>query len=242
MIVYKLTDLKGRSYGGTQWGENVIHTATGKGLKFCSPDLIHAYAHPLLAVLLNPLHANFDALLLWEAEGEVVASDHGLKLGFKTLTILHSVAVPQVTTQQRVRFAILCALTRWTPPTWADWARKWLDGTDCSRESAKAMLSRLEKTPIEHGRVGWAAALAVSASAVGAVVAALMAAEIAEAAEPTLESSVVVVTEVVGVTKAVAVKTEALTLVAAEAVVAAASIVETPLDLVALAEQACRES
>ena len=107
--VYKLTDDKNQTHGGTQWGKGVTHKAKGRGEELCTEDVIHAYKHPLLAVLLNPIHADFDKVRLWEAEGEIVIDD-GLKLGCKALTILKRIRVPKVTTEQRVRFAILCAL------------------------------------------------------------------------------------------------------------------------------------
>lgn len=31
MIKYKLTNQKSQTYGQTQWGENITHTASGRG-------------------------------------------------------------------------------------------------------------------------------------------------------------------------------------------------------------------
>ena len=68
LTLYKLTNENGQTYNKTQWGEGVVHTADGTG-NLCSKRWIHAYADPLLAVLLNPIHANFHNPQLWEAEG-----------------------------------------------------------------------------------------------------------------------------------------------------------------------------
>jgi len=82
--LYKLTDQQGRTRPGganeTQWGEGVTHTAPGKGA-LCTEAYIHAYTHPLLAVLLNPIGGNYEDPLIWESEGIVERDDHGLKVG-----------------------------------------------------------------------------------------------------------------------------------------------------------------
>jgi hypothetical protein len=113
MIVYKLTDKDGRSHGDTQWGENVTHEGTGKG-ELCGPGYIHWYSDPLLAVMLNPIHGAFDpeTMRLWRADNHdsKTLTDHGLKGGSVKLTTLHEIPVPTVTTEQRVKFAILCTL------------------------------------------------------------------------------------------------------------------------------------
>ena len=80
MLLYKLTDAQAQTHGDTQWGDNVEHTAPGTG-PLCSAGWIHAYTDPLLAVLLNPIHAKFSSPRLWEADGDVGATDHGLKVG-----------------------------------------------------------------------------------------------------------------------------------------------------------------
>ena len=62
--LYKLTDARGYTRRFTHWGEGITHTAQGKGTNMCSPDVIHAYEHPLLAVFMNPIHRNFQSPLL----------------------------------------------------------------------------------------------------------------------------------------------------------------------------------
>ena len=109
MKLYKLTDKNDKTYNKTQWGENVTHEATGEG-DLCTEGWFHAYTHPLLAVLLNPIHANLSNPHLWEAEGEIGNDDHGLKVGCKKLTTIKRLNLPEITSEQIVRFAILCAL------------------------------------------------------------------------------------------------------------------------------------
>jgi len=51
--------------------------------------------------------------------------------------------MPQVTTEQRVRFAILCVLAVYHDPEFARWAEAWLSGVDRSAESAQAAQSTM---------------------------------------------------------------------------------------------------
>ena len=158
--LYKLTDAAGRTRNNTQWGPGVTHSGTGTG-DLCSEGWIHAYTHPLLAVLLNPIHANFAEPRLWEAEGDVALDDRGLKVGCKTLTTLREAPVPAVTLEQRVRFGILCARKVCADPTWLTWAERWLSGEDRSKENARVAAVVIAAHAIDEGSC--AAAMAADA-------------------------------------------------------------------------------
>ncbi len=62
--LYKLTAYLGRTRAGEDneltWAVGVEHKTAGTGTRLCTADVIHAYEHPLIAVLMNPLHADFD--------------------------------------------------------------------------------------------------------------------------------------------------------------------------------------
>lgn len=146
MRLYKLTDRDGQTHGGTQWGEGIEHTAPGTG-DLCSSGWIHAYtgsetdpgAGALLAVLLNPIHSDFRNPRLWEADGDVGKTDAGLKVGCTRLRTMWEIPAPELTTNQRVRFAVLCALAT-CPETsqgarFREWANSWLNGTDRSAQA-----------------------------------------------------------------------------------------------------------
>jgi len=140
-MIYKLTDAAWQTYGGIQWGPGVTHEAD-RSLPptLCTAGVIHAYTHPLLAVLLDPIHGQYgEGARLWEAQGRVVARDNGLKVGCRSLTTRRQIEVPAVTTVDRIRFALLCALaaTPNTPDTpdasaWREWADGWLAGANRS--------------------------------------------------------------------------------------------------------------
>ncbi len=148
--VWKLTDQLGRTYNDTQWGPGIEHSAPGDG-PLCSSAWIHGYRDPILGVLLNPIHANFDRPRLWRCEA-IVGIDDGTKLGCTWLRTVEEVPLPEVTTEQRVRFAILAAKQVCTDERWLAWAEGWLSGQDRSYEppSRTATAERPERatTPI----------------------------------------------------------------------------------------------
>ena len=126
MELIKLTDAKGRTYGNTQWGENVTHEVQWSG-QFCGPGCIHAYQDLYVALLLNPIHAAFDKPRAWKAEGEVLTSDKGLKFGTTKLTTISEIfPLPKISNIQRVTFGILCVKQVYQDHGWIIWADKWL--------------------------------------------------------------------------------------------------------------------
>jgi hypothetical protein len=131
--LYKLTDQQGYTRRGQTneclWGEGITHSATGHG-GLCTAGVIHAYEHPLLAVFMNPIHANLRNPLLWECEGEIFVREGQLKCGCKKLTTCSKISLPSITLEQRVRIAIYCALAVYKEKHFVTWAEKWLNGTD----------------------------------------------------------------------------------------------------------------
>ena len=136
-ILYKLTNEKYQTYGATQWGPGITHRVSGDG-DLCGPGWIHAYTHPLLAVLLNPIHAGFGNPILWLGDGDVGKMDYGLKVGCTRFTTIKVVSLPQIFVEQKVCFGILCALVVCFDPAFVDWANKWLTGEDRSEAAARA--------------------------------------------------------------------------------------------------------
>ena len=135
MKLYKLTDKDGWTRNGTLWGPGVSHSGTGEG-ELCGPGWIHAYEHPLIAVLMNPLHADFKNPRLWEAEGEIAIRDGQLQCGCKTLTTIREIPLPEITAEMWVRFAILSAKDVCACRAWNAWADRWLSGEDRTQSAA----------------------------------------------------------------------------------------------------------
>jgi len=141
MKLYKLTDEKNQTWDKCQWGKNVTHKASGKG-GLCSEGWIHAYEHPLLAVLHNPIHGNYDpeTMHLWECKttDKNPKRDGQLKLGVRNLTTKKQIPLPAINITQRIAYGILCAKKVYHEKSWNKWADNWLSGKDRAEASAAA--------------------------------------------------------------------------------------------------------
>jgi hypothetical protein len=142
MKVYKLTDPDGKTRNDTQWGPGVTHEIRyGTDKMLCSSSWLHAYQHPLLAVLMNPVHASFSHPRLWVARAQgKIRRDGQAKMGCKKLTTVKEIPLPQVTDEQRLAFGMLCALSVKQPLEWKKWARSWLRGNRGTVDEARQMI------------------------------------------------------------------------------------------------------
>lgn len=137
MILYKLTDENMRTPKDAQWELGVWRETSGNGA-IGDSSWLHAHSDPLLAVLLNPAHADFSSPRLFEAEGDgAFRDDRGLKCGVTRMRLVRELPMPVVTTEQRVRFAILCALEVYHDSAWVTWANNWLSGADRTSATAR---------------------------------------------------------------------------------------------------------
>ena len=170
--LYKLTNGDGQTRGGTQWGPGMSHSGTGEG-GLCGPGWIHAYEHPLIAVLLNPIHADLKNPRLWEAEGEIAIRDGQLKCGCTTLTTIREIPLPKITTEMRVRFGILSSKEVCAHRGYNAWADKWLSGEDRSAAAAAKAAAAAAKAAYDttgaaqaaYDAAAWAAEAAEAAAA-----------------------------------------------------------------------------
>ena len=135
-ILCKLTNQELQTYNKTQWVINEWQSAAGEG-ELCSESWLHGYEHPLLAVLLNPIHANIATPRLFAIEvGDKVLNDAGLKFGSNKMRLTHELELPQVTLEQRIKFGILCALEVCQDAAFVTWATGWVSGEDRSQKAA----------------------------------------------------------------------------------------------------------
>ena len=136
--LYKLTNAKMQTHNQTQWVLGEWRKTDGAG-DLCGPGWLHAYADPLLAVLLNHAHANFNpgTMRLFKAAGRgKFKNDRGLKCGVTELRIVEEITVPVVTVDQKIAFGILCTTRVYKDKAWRVWARGWLSGRDRSYAAA----------------------------------------------------------------------------------------------------------
>jgi hypothetical protein len=138
VFVYKLTDENDQTHGGCQWGPGVVQQTDGSG-ELCGPGWIHVYDDPLLAVLHNPIHGNFDLATahLWECKTNGIRKDdHGIKAGYTEVCTIHRIELPEITDVQKTAYGILCAWFVYHDDRWRKWARRWLSGDNRSESLA----------------------------------------------------------------------------------------------------------
>jgi hypothetical protein len=165
-IRYKLTTKSRTTHGGFK--------IPRKGVWFYPADreskpqpstntVLHHYAHPALALLFNPIHANIENPRLFEIEIDEECDTDGLKGWCRAQRIIRELPPPEITTVQRVAFAIYCAYPT-ASAGWRTWADKWLSGEDRSSEAAWAAEAAAEAAEA----AAWAAEAAAEAAAAAA--------------------------------------------------------------------------
>jgi len=158
MKLYKITNIDGKTRAGEineiKWGDGVTHKATGTGEELCSDGFIHAYEYSYIAVLMNPVHGNYNPFLLWEAEGDIAIRDGQIKCGCKELTTIRQIPIPILTKEQIIEIAIRCAMEVYIEPSFVQWANNWLYNVDRTIETAAAWAVR-EWAVAERGWLTW---------------------------------------------------------------------------------------
>jgi len=143
MIAYKLTHKDRTTYGGFLWpepGGEWVETS-GEG-PLCGPGWLHWYTDPILAVFINPIHANIpeDDMLLWEADVDGRRlDDKGLKFGTTRGRLMKQIEVPHITREERICVAIMLTKAVLIPgeiPVWDKWANNYLSNIDRSNRAA----------------------------------------------------------------------------------------------------------
>ena len=178
MKIYKLTNQQLQTHNGFQWELGVAAPELPAGGDLCSSSYYHAYTSPLLAVFLNPIHADIKNPRLFEAEGfGESADDNGLKVGFKSMVLVKELELPAVTLTNRIAFGILCSLEVYKEPAFVTWAENWLNGTDRSEEAAAAASWAAEESLWAAEAAAWAAEAALAAEAARAAARAAVRAE-----------------------------------------------------------------
>lgn len=111
--------------------------ARGTGTELCSPDVIHYYDHPSLAVMFNVLHMELKNPILVEITIDKVVAHDGLKGGCKCAKVRKILPIPKISREKKVEFAIRVVKFKYKEKTWNSWANNWLNGKDRSSRSAE---------------------------------------------------------------------------------------------------------
>lgn len=176
-MYYKLTNRKLQTYGGFQWQLNKWVKVDGKG-ELCSKHWLHCYNHPLLAVLLNPIHAAIEGPHLFRVNvrGKKL-SDAGLKFGFTKMQLVKALPLPNISLNQKIAFGILCVKKINSDKNWNKWADNWLSGKNRTKDAADAA-----RADVAYATDITAYAAYTAARAAAYAVAAIAAADVASAA------------------------------------------------------------
>lgn len=151
---YKILRPNLTTHNACQWVVGEWKQTSGTG-GLCGPGWLHGYRDPLLAVLHNPIHANYAPAVLYRVEVSGQARHEGwVKSGWTQMRLIESVPWPVVRPESRIRYAIRCAWAVCHDPAWRAWARGWLTGH--ARSAAEA------------AEVAWAVAAAAEAAAAAA--------------------------------------------------------------------------
>ena len=140
--VYKLTSQALTTYNGFQYKVGVPTIRTSGEGPLCTSGWLHCYTDPLLALLMNPIHAAIHCPRLWFAEALAPLKDDGdggTKIGTRQLTLIREISYVPLTTEQVVTFGIICAQQVCCEPQWQAWAENWLTGKDRSANAAYAI-------------------------------------------------------------------------------------------------------
>ena len=157
-IAYKLLNPDLTTYDGCQWVVGETKRTSGKG-NLCGPGWLHGYEHAELAHFLNPIHAVFTNPVLYQVHvGGTCLKDGQLKAGWTEMTLVAPVHGMTPSTEQRVRFAIACALYESVSLPFTQWACNWLDGVDRTMAAAERVARKSKAAAAE-----WAASRPASA-------------------------------------------------------------------------------
>ena len=138
MKMYKLVTQDYTTRGGMKWQIGVTNRATAEGNEMCTDQVLHCYADPYLAVLFNPRHANIKNPRMLEIECSNIVATDGLKHACKEQTPTAEIELPQLTTRQKVLFAIKCSLSVYKTEDFVTWAENYISGADISVRAANA--------------------------------------------------------------------------------------------------------
>ena len=158
--LYKLTTQDNKTRKGefneTLWGPGVTHEPKELGIPvLCSPTVIHAYEHPLIAVFMNSRHANLLDPKLWMCKGEPVVFEADLKCGCSSLTTCQEIPLPGITTDQYAQIARSAA--EWAAEYAAEAAAEAADAAEYTAERAKYAAKAVEAAEVAERAAKYAA-------------------------------------------------------------------------------------
>jgi hypothetical protein len=194
--LYKLTDENLTTQNNTQWVLGEWKETNGAKQELCNSSWLHAYEDIYVAAFMYPVHVSYSNPRCFRAEGDGKFLSDGTKCGVTRLRLVEEISLPTITTEQRVKFAILCALEVYHEAPFVTWANNWLSGKDRSENAARvaaraaawaAAWAAYNAANAADANAAWAASNAACTAACTACAAARAAARAAEAAAEALQ-------------------------------------------------------
>lgn len=143
-MFYLITDENNKTWRDIQWGENVTHEEENPNYHFV------VYNSPQVARYMYPCYEGIKNPKIWIASGENPNAIRGFpqkldgfRSNFSKLTTISEFSVELPTNEQRINFAILCAMNVAQYNPFTDWALKYLRGEDQTKESAQNLNDKL---------------------------------------------------------------------------------------------------
>ena len=138
-FAYKLLSQDMKSYDNTKWKLNEIKEKSDKSkIGMCSSDVFHCYAHPILAILFNPIHADIENPRLFKIKIDGICNEDATKQASHSQMLYRELPIPEITLNQKIAFGIYCALTTCKKEGFITWANNWISGVDRSNNAANA--------------------------------------------------------------------------------------------------------
>lgn len=102
----------------------------------CSSRYIHWYSDPLIAVLMNQVHADIENPRLWKCEisGKTLL-DKQFKGGSRRVRLIKEIPLPELSELQRIECAIRCTKQIFYDEDWTKWADDWLENKDRTHDT-----------------------------------------------------------------------------------------------------------
>jgi hypothetical protein len=138
--LYKLTDENLTTQNNTKWVLGEWKETDGIQQSLCNSSWLHVYKDPYIAALIYPAHMTYDNPRCFRAEGDGKFLSDGTKCGVTKLRLVEEIPLPTITTEQRIKIAILCTMEIYKEEQFTRWANDWLSGKDRSVGTARSSI------------------------------------------------------------------------------------------------------
>jgi hypothetical protein len=142
MVKYLLANSDNHTWRGSQIFTDCSSFSSQASYSIVAENASEIGTSPLVAIMLNPWHAQLGETKMLELEfttGTSIKENPAIKLNVR------EVGVPEVTTDQKIIFALMVITEVYRHESFTAWARSWINGSDRSAESASKLIADIGK-------------------------------------------------------------------------------------------------